>query len=131
MNYFQSVDFNAGIIYSSMEKMIGKIRHSTDFLGSAGEKIRLPKIQVLPKNISTNVELEILDATSTAALKHFAAVYGGMFTIEMWHYPDPYHKQYITFEYSISCVKGVKEMTVAEIEKILGHKVKIVGEKVN
>ena len=93
------------------------------------KEIKLPKIQVVPTCAELIKETEVLDATMTAVLEHFVAVYGERFSLEMRHYPDPYKKQYIIFETKISRKEAYKEMTITEIEEALGYKVKVVGDK--
>ena len=128
LNYFQSTEFNAGMIYSQMDKAIGGLLKASDVHGIEKE-IKLPKIQVLPKYTDSVKETKILDATITSALEHFATVYGDKFTAELRYYNDPIHKQYIVFECKVNRRDKRTEMTIAEIEEALGYKIKVVGDK--
>lgn len=127
LNYFQSTDFNAGVIYAMLDKAMGSM------LGSSIEyfekEIRLPKIQAVLKSSGSIQEKETLDATIDAVLEHFAAVYGERFDIEMRHYNDTNKKHYIVFEAKVKRKETTKEMTIAEIEEALGYKIKVVGDK--
>ena len=127
LNYFQSTDFNAGVIYASIEKAMGSLLNGD--ITSIEKEVRLPKIQAVLKNSGSIQEKEILDATLDAVLEHFAAVYGEQFDIEMRHYGDPYKRQYIVFEAKIKRKEFTKEMTITEIEEALGYKIKVVGDK--
>lgn len=127
LNYFQSTDFNAGVIYANLDKVMGSLltRETT----SIEKEIRLPKIQAVLKSCGSIQEKETLDATVNAVLEHFAAVYGERFDIEMRHYNDTYKRQYIVFEAKVKRKEAIKEMTITEIEEALGYKIKVVGEK--
>lgn len=127
LNYFQSTDFNAGVIYANIDKAMGSLLGS--MVTSIEKEIRLPKIQVVLKSSGSIQEKETLDATVDAVLEHFAAVYGERFDIEMRHYGDPYKRQHIVFEAKIKRKETTKEMTIAEIEEALGYKIKVVGDK--
>jgi hypothetical protein len=127
LNYFQSTDFNAGVIYGMIEKEIGKLFSNTS-IKCIEKEIRLPKIQVVLEGAMCPTD--ILDTTMTTVLEHFAAVYGNHFDIEVRHYDDVNHKQYIVFNVQVTRKEPVKEMTVAEIEEALGYKIKVVGDKV-
>ena len=127
LNYFQSTDFNAGVIYAKLDKAMGSL-----LIGEVAfieKEIRLPKIQVVLKSSGSIQEKETLDATINAVLEHFAAVYGEHFNIEMRHYTDPYRKSHIVFEAKVKRKETVKEMTITEIEEALGYKIKVVGDK--
>ena len=126
LNYFQSTDFNAGVIYANIDKAMGSMLGST--ITSIEKEIKLPKIQVVLKSSGSIQEKETLDVTVDAVLEHFVAVYGECFDIEMRHYNDPIKKQYIVFEAKITRKELVKEMTIAEIEDALGYKIKVVGD---
>ena len=127
LNYFQSTDFNAGVIYANIDKAMGSLLIGD--ITFIEKEIRLPKIQAVLKNSGSIQEKETLDATLDAVLEHFAAVYGERFDIEMRHYGDPYKRQYIVFEAKIKRKETTKEMTIAEIEEALGYKIKVVGDK--
>ena len=127
LNYFQSTDFNAGIIYGMIEKELGRL-FGDKSIKCFEKEIKLPKIQAVLKG--AKYPTEILDATMATVLEHFAAVYGNHFDIEMRHYDDVNHKQYIVFNVQVTRKGPVKEMTIAEIEEALGHKIKIVSDKV-
>ena len=70
LNYFQSTDFNAGVIYASIDKAMGSMLGGST--SCIEKEIRLPKIQVAPKCAGLIKETEVLDATTTAVLEHFA-----------------------------------------------------------
>ena len=128
MKYFQSTDFNAGVIYAKLDRSMGDmlIGDKTKFII---KEIHLPEIQLLPKCFGMVQEAKILDATKTAVLAHFTAVYGERFDIDLGYRQDPSRKQYIVFEARITRKETTKEMTVAEIEKALGYKIKVVSDK--
>ena len=128
MNYFQSTDFNAGIIYAYLERAMGSLITRSD-TESIKEEISLPKIQVVPKWTDALMETKVLEATLTAVSEHFAAVYGNRFDVVLTHDNDPIKKQYIVFKFQVRRKEERKEMTITEIEEALGYKIKVVGEK--
>lgn len=123
MNKLQSTDFNAGMLYYNIEKLMGtmlKQNHNMIVM-----EYSLPRIQVLPCVDGTDNDL-IVSTIKHKALSQFNNVYGNKFTLK-FECVDSI-KPYITFKYSITRKEEVKEMTIEEIEKKLGHKIKIVGE---
>ena len=125
LNYFQSTDFNAGILYSAMEKKAVKMLKEKDVHSTHGE-YSIPNIQVIPKNCATVDEGKTIDATIKAATEHFEAVYGKTFELDIYAWQRI--KQYCIFFYRITRKEKYKEMTIAEIEEALGYKIKVVGE---
>ena len=127
LNYFESTDFNAGVIYNKVEKAFAPALKDTSLQEIEGYAT-LPTIQVLPKIILPGVtEEEIINATCKSVIAHFDAVYGKQFTL---CFPDCKHdKQYIKFKYIVKRKNAYKEMTVEEIEAALGYKIKVVGNK--
>lgn len=124
LNYFESTDFNAGVIYCRLEKSL------TKHLIQGGEdevyiSMDLPKIQMLIDGLITD-EQAVINDTLDVVTHHFEAVYGKSFAIDSmtWHK----NKQYITINYKISRKVQPKEMTIEEIEKALGYKIKVVGK---
>lgn len=126
MNYFQSVDFNAGVIYSGIEKHVVSMLEEPGTL-SYSSNYSIPCIQLVPKNCSSKAEEEIIDATIRAITEHFDAVYGKNFTLNI--YAWQHVKQYCLLFYSITRKELHKEMTIADIEEALGYKIKIVNDR--
>ena len=126
LNYFQSTDFNAGMLYSAVEKCAIKILKENEGYSTHGE-YSLPNIQLIPESCAACNEGRTIDATIRAATEHFEAVYGK--TLELDIYGWQRIKQYCKFFYRISRKEIHKEMTIAEIEEALGYKIKVVGEK--
>jgi hypothetical protein len=135
LNYFQSTDFNAGIMYSSIEKVAGQVLNTKYKYPSENiipSEIVIPAVQLIPKTPVAKEE-EIIKATVEAVVRHFEAVYSKCLTLDIHTWKRD--KQYFRFYYTVAkkevAKKEVpKEMTVAEIEAALGYKVKIVGDKV-
>lgn len=125
LNYFQSTDFNAGIIYGIVERntlMFLKDDNSKERVGS----FSIAAIQMIP--ISTLVsEHDIIEATLQSVATHFNAVYGRSFTLKFNSWKRD--KQYFRFDYTVTRKEVYKEMTVSEIEAALGYKIKVVADK--
>lgn len=123
LNYFESTDFNAGCIYTRMEKVLIKnvINKEANEVVSF---VELPKIQMICQD--SNCDNQIINNTLEKVMKHFEAVYGK--TYELIIHGWKYHKQYVYIDYRIVRKEQPKELTVTEIEKLLGYKIKIVGE---
>lgn len=125
LNYFESTDFNAGVIYSRVEKSVVKhlIKEEADEVSIS---LDLPKIQMLIDDVVTDPH-KVMENTLNVVKHHFEAVYGKSFTIDYmtWHR----NKQYIAINYKVSRKVQPKEMTVEEIEEALGYKIKVVGNK--
>lgn len=126
MNYFQSTDFNAGIIYTCVEKTAVHMIKDKDRYAASTEVV-LPKVQLVPDGCGVILEADTLWTTMKRVIEHFDAVYGKSFTLEFGNYYDK--KQYFCFPYTIARKTEYKEMTITEIEEALGYKIKIVGEK--
>ena len=126
MNYFQSTDFNAGMLYSVVEKEAVKMLKDKGVL-SYSSNYSIPNIQLIPKDCETFNEGDIIDATIRAATEHFEAVYGKNFKLDIYGWQRV--KQYCLFFYRISRKEQPKEMTITEIEEALGYKVKVIGGK--
>ena len=122
LNYFESTDFNAGVIYCRIEKSVVKhlIQEEADEVSIS---LDLPKIQMLIDGVDT----EVIGNTLSVVKHHFEAVYGKSFTIDFMNWYN--HKQYITINYKVSRKVQPKEMTIEEIEEALGYKIKVVGNK--
>lgn len=129
LNYFQSTDFNAGIIYGKVEKnTVRMIKDPTFFpRNKASSELQLPVIQMIPNGCSTISEYETIEATLRTVAKQFKAVYGKSFTLKFDSWKQD--KQYYVFEYTINKKETYKEMTVSEIEEALGYKIKVVSDK--
>lgn len=125
LNYFESTDFNAGVIYSRVEKSVLKhiIKEEADEISISFD---LPKIQMLIDDVVTDPH-KVMENTLSVVKHHFEAVYGKSFTIDYmtWHR----NKQYIAINYKVSRKVQPKEMTIEEIEEELGYKIKVVGNK--
>ena len=124
LNYFESTDFNAGVIYCRIEKSLVKhlIQEGSDEVSISMD---LPKIQMFIDGLLSE-EHKVMNNTLDVVNHHFEAVYGKSFAIDSmsWHK----NKQYITINYKISRKVPPKEMTIEEIEKALGYKIKVVGK---
>ena len=125
MNYFQSTDFNAGFIYNVLErKVLTLLKKSTT--GSVKDEIQIPLIQFLPKDCNAVTETRILSATIETALGYFEAVYGKSFNLT---FENPYYigRQYYYIPYTITKkVMPPREMTIADIERALGYRIKVI-----
>ena len=125
LNYFESTDFNAGVIYCRIEKSVVKhlIKEEANEIYIS---VDLPKIQMLIDGAFDD-ENKVMDNTLNVVKHHFEAVYGKSFAIDSmtWHK----NKQYITINYKIVRKVQPKEMTIKEIEEALGYKIKVVGNK--
>lgn len=125
LNYFESTDFNAGVIYCRIEKSVVKhlIQEEANEISIS---LDLPKIQMLVDGLFSD-EHKVMNNTLDVVRHHFEAVYGKSFAIDSmsWHK----NKQYITINYKISRKVLPKEMTIKEIEEALGYKIKVVGDK--
>ena len=126
LNYFQSTDFNAGMLYSAIEKKTVTMLKETDEHSTSGA-YHIPNIQVVPKGCSCVDDSKVIEATIKSATEHFKAVYGK--TLELDIYAWQRVKQYCVFFYRITRKEIHKEMTIAEIEEALGYKIKVVGDK--
>lgn len=126
LNYFQSTDFNAGMLYSAIEKKTVAMLKETNENKVSGA-YHIPNIQVVPKGCDFIDDSEVIEATIKAATEHFNAVYGK--TLELDIYAWQRVKHYCVFFYRITRKELHKEMTIAEIEEALGYKIKVVGEK--
>ena len=126
LNYFQSTDFNAGVIYNQIERGIVKHMLGCEGRVSYSTILSMPIIQLLPKSCGSVKEEEIIGATLKAVTQHFVAVYGNKFHLSFDEYWTK--NQYINFSYTIRRKEQYKEMTISEIEKALGYKIKVVGE---
>lgn len=129
LNYFQSTDFNAGIIYGRAEKLAIRMIKDPSFfpLNKASSELELPIIQMISKGCTTITEHEVIEATLNTVAEHFEAVYGKSFTLKFVSWKKD--KQYYKFEYTVTKKEVYKEMTVAEIEEALGYKIKVVADK--
>lgn len=125
LNYFQSTDFNAGMLYSAIEKRAVKMLKER--LHSTKDNYSIPNIQLIPKGCETCNEGNTIDATIRAATEHFKAVYGKNLELDIYGWQR--NKVYCVFFYRITRKEPCKEMTIAEIEEALGYKIKVVGEK--
>lgn len=127
LNYFESTDFNAGVIYNKLERNVVEMIKNKNITAS-GCGVTLPKIQVMPGILLNDITEEaIINTTAKTAIKHIMAVYGKSFYVSFEKYEA--NKQYITFSFEVRRKEVYKEMTVAEIEKELGYKIKVVGDK--
>ena len=126
LNYFQSTDFNAGMLYSAIEKKAITMLKETNENEVSGA-YHIPNIQVVPKGCDHIDDSKVIEATIKAATDHFKAVYGK--TLELNIYAWQRVKQYCVFFYRVTRKEVHKEMTIAEIEKALGYKIKVVGDK--
>ena len=126
LNYFQSTDFNAGLIYGKVERNTVSLLKDTDTM--AVSEIYIPAVQLVPSNCTALKELDIIEATTRTVTEHFEAVYGKNFTLDFKSWKRD--KQYFRFDYSVTRKEVYKEMTVSEIEEALGYKIKVVSEEV-
>lgn len=125
LNYFQSTDFNAGMLYSAIEKQAVKMLKERAY--STKDNYSIPNIQLIPKGCETCDEGSTIDATIRAATEHFKAVYGKNLELDIYGWQR--NKVYCVFFYRINRKEPCKEMTIAEIEEALGYKIKVVGDK--
>ena len=125
LNYFQSTDFNAGMLYSAIEKNAVKMLKERVY--STKDDYSIPNIQLIPKCCETCNEGNTIDATIRAATEHFKAVYGKNLDLDIYGWQR--NKVYCVFFYRITRKEPCKEMTIAEIEEALGYKIKVVDKK--
>lgn len=126
LNYFQSTDFNAGIMYTYVEKLAVHMINNKD-KQVASTEIVLPKVQLVPKGCGGISEADTICATMNGVTEHFNAVYGKSFILEFGNCYNM--KQHICFPFTITRKTEYKEMTIADIEKALGYKIKVVGSR--
>lgn len=127
LNYFETTDFNAGIIYSKVERILAPALKNTK--SKIAGNITLPRIQLLPKVMFNGVTQDgVLKNICNRVITHFNAIYGKQFELTFPNVTEE-GKYYIEFHFEINRKEEYKEMTVAEIEKELGYKIKVVGEK--
>lgn len=124
LNYFESTDFNAGVIYARMEKVLVKNVINTE-ANEVVSFMELPKIQMTCYD--SNCDDKIINNTLEKVQKHFEAVYGKNY--ELIIHGWKYSKQYVCIDYRIVRKEHPKELTIKEIEELLGYKIKVVGEK--
>jgi hypothetical protein len=127
LNYFQSTDFNAGVIYNKIEKNMALMIKNTSSAGSCfvGE-LCLPAIQLIPaKGCIGCTEHDIMETTIHTVIEHFNAVYGKNFILNISSWKRD--KQYFKFDFSVKRKEIYKEMTIEEIEAELGYKIKVVS----
>lgn len=127
LNYLETTDFNAGVLYSRIEKAVyPALKDST--MDSIVGTLSLPAIQVLPKiTFQSTSEEDIINAITKKITEHFDAVYGKTFAVK---FPTNRRtKSYVEIDYVITRKHQYKEMTVAEIESALGYKIKVVSDK--
>jgi hypothetical protein len=124
MNYFQSTDFNAGVIYTRIEKSALSMLKGSSAL--CMDSISIPYIQLVPKNCGSVKEADTIKATISAVSEHFKAVYGKNFNLDIHNYERD--KQYFKFSYIVRMVPNYKEMTISQIEEALGYKIKVIGD---
>lgn len=126
LNYFESTDFNAGMIYGRIDKAMGPAIIDVRCSIKEGHVV-IPKIQAIPKLMLPGVtEEDIINATCKSVIAHFDAVYGKQFTLSFTECKQ--ENRYIMFNYIINRKDDYKEMTIEQIEKELGYKIKVVGE---
>ena len=129
LNYFQSTDFNAGVIYGKIEKnIVNMIKNINSASSCFVGELCIPAIQLIPsKGYIGCAEGELIETTVHTVIEHFDAVYGKSFTLNISSWKRD--KQYFKFDFSIERKEIYKEMTVAEIEAELGYKIKVVSDK--
>ena len=125
MNYYHSPEFNAGFIWNKIERSIGLMMSQKQ--DSCTDRIYLPKIQISPKAFTLG-EVQYI-AGNVAKINNiiidtFNAVYGKRFEIDL---TDSMCSANVKFVYTIRCKPAHKEMTIEEIESVLGYKIKIIG----
>ena len=74
LNYFQSTDFNAGMLYSAVEKKAVTMLKETNENVVSGA-YHIPNIQVVPKSCGHIDDSKVIEATIKAATEHFNSVY--------------------------------------------------------
>lgn len=127
LNYLETTDFNAGILYNRVEKAVYPALKDNSIDSTVGT-LSLPAIQVLPKiTFQRTSEEDIINAITKKIADHFDAVYGKTFSITFPTFRKV--KAYVEIDYVITRKHSYKEMTIEQIEKELGYKIKVVGEK--
>ena len=125
----QSLDFIAGYVFSKVE---GRIKHA-----HVNNVERMPAVFVsVPKiwfglrpitdkseSLTPMVELNLL-----SSLYELCRAYNSKQSEYGFHISIEPEEQYIQFTIEAVRTSAIKEMTIADIEKELGYKIKIVGE---
>ena len=123
LNFLHTTDYNAGYIYNKVERSVGSLLQEGPTAAAVVADIPVPKIQIIAKHSPAEYEGQIIEAVKTMVSESFNAVY---------HNFDFYFSSVvesngnIVFSYVIKRKEMRKEMTIAEIEKELGYKIKIV-----
>lgn len=125
LNYFQSTDFNAGTIYGIVERNTLKLLKDDNSKERVGS-FSIAAIQMILDSTIVS-EHDLIEATLQSVTTHFNAVYGRSFTLKFNSWKRD--KQYFIFDYTIARKEVYKEMTVSEIEAVLGYKIKVVADK--
>ena len=125
----QSPDFIAGYVFSKVETRI-KHAHVNNVERMPAVFVSVPKIWFglrpttdKSENLSPLVELNLLTSLYT-----LCQAYNSKQSEYRFHISIEPEEQYIQFAIEAVRTFAVKEMTVADIEKELGYKIKIVGE---
>ena len=127
LNYLETTDFNAGVLYNRVEKAVYPALKDNSIDSTVGT-LSLPAIQVLPKiTFQITSEEDIINAITKKITEHFDAVYGKTFSIAFPTFRKA--KANVELDYVITRKHQYKEMTVAEIESALGYKIKVVSDK--
>lgn len=128
LNHFEPTDFNAGILFNRIERTLASM-HTNKDLNISASCVCLPKIQVLPPFAPDEYDAntKIISAICKRVHEHFDAVYSNSLELEFNNIS--FEKKYVKFEYIITRKSVYKEMTIEQIEKELGYKIKVVGDK--
>ena len=121
----QSLDFIKGYIFSKVENQI--IRAHTD----KRTRINLPYVYVPKSWFGLGPDESISLGTQCKidyALRNLCQSYNTKYATYSYSFYMKPKEQYICFLIEGTLVLPEKEMTIAEIEKELGYKIKIVGE---
>lgn len=128
MNKFTSTDFNAGFIYAKIDKAMGEVLRDT--LSCLDGTVTVPRVQMLPCiSCGSVTELDIIEATHKQVCEQFENVFGKTYNLTLGIKESPKHQYIVTYFKVEKKEPEKKEMTIEQIEKELGYKIKVVGNK--
>lgn len=124
MNNFKSVDFNAGIMYATIESKMKVLLHKNSTYNEVDVEISIPKIQMLPTGHSDISHSDIINATCRLARLQFEDVYGQLFELgwKRFEPKSPHGKQYITIECTICRKNSISHSCLIPLSEFLEHK---------
>lgn len=125
----QSLDFIAGYVFSKVEARI-KHAHVNNVERMPAVFVSVPKSWFGLRPIKSDFETltPIAELNLLSSLYSLCRAYNSKQSEYGFHISIEPEEQYIQFAIEAVRVHAEKEMTIADIEKELGYKIKIVGE---